>query len=159
MTDDANAASDVVPAKKRKSGVPTGNAGEYFVMGELLRRGYDAQLADRNTAEYDVLAGPRSAKDLQKVQVKTVRAAPWFVRSADFQGERAQRITIYVLLGSEDAKKPVRFFITRNADLAAFVHRPEGWPVSAFMPLKAMLRFEDNWALLGSPGQWEVKTA
>jgi hypothetical protein len=24
--------------KKRKSGIPTGNAGEYFVMGELLRR-------------------------------------------------------------------------------------------------------------------------
>src|SRR5215467_10838926 len=35
--------------KKRKSGIPTGNAGEYFVMGELLRRGFDAQLADRNT--------------------------------------------------------------------------------------------------------------
>ena len=31
--------------KKRRSGIPTGNAGEYFVMGELLRRGYDAQLA------------------------------------------------------------------------------------------------------------------
>jgi hypothetical protein len=27
------------PHKKRKSGIPTGNAGEYFVMGELLRRG------------------------------------------------------------------------------------------------------------------------
>ncbi len=33
----------------RASGIPTGNAGEYFVMGELLRRGLDAQLADRNT--------------------------------------------------------------------------------------------------------------
>lgn len=35
--------------KPRKSGITTGNAGEYFVMGELLRRGFDAQLADRNT--------------------------------------------------------------------------------------------------------------
>jgi hypothetical protein len=43
------------PKKKRRSGIPTGNAGEYFVMGELLRRGYDAQLADRNTKGYDVL--------------------------------------------------------------------------------------------------------
>ncbi len=30
---------------KRTSGIPTGNAGEYFVMGELLRQGLDAQLA------------------------------------------------------------------------------------------------------------------
>jgi hypothetical protein len=29
----------IEPQKKRKSGIPTGNAGEYFVMGELLRRG------------------------------------------------------------------------------------------------------------------------
>jgi hypothetical protein len=39
------------PPKKRKSGIPTGNAGEYLVMGELLRRGFDAQIADRNTKD------------------------------------------------------------------------------------------------------------
>ncbi len=31
--------------KKRESGIPTGNAGEYFVMSELWRRGFDAQIA------------------------------------------------------------------------------------------------------------------
>lgn len=46
---------EAVGKKKRKSGIPTGNAGEYFVMGELLRRGFDAQLADRNTKGYDLL--------------------------------------------------------------------------------------------------------
>ncbi len=149
----ANVTTSSTPAatKKRKSGIPTGNAGEYFVMGELLRRGYDAQLADRNTAEYDVLAGPQSAKDLQKVQVKTVRSAPWYVRAADFQGERAQRITVFVLLGSEKADKPVRFFIARNADLAGHVHTPAGWPSNAFMPLRAVLGFEGCWPLLGTP--------
>jgi hypothetical protein len=45
-----------VKTKKRKSGIPTGNAGEYFVMGEILRRGFDAQLADRNTKGYDMKA-------------------------------------------------------------------------------------------------------
>lgn len=48
------------PAKKRRSGIPRGNAGEYFVMGELLRRGNDAQLADRNTKGYDLLVGRSS---------------------------------------------------------------------------------------------------
>jgi hypothetical protein len=45
--------------KKRKTGIPTGNAGEYFVMGELLRRGYDAQLADRNTKGYAAMGRRR----------------------------------------------------------------------------------------------------
>jgi hypothetical protein len=54
MTD---AAQQPKPKKKRKPGIPTVNAGEYFVMGELLRRGHDAQLADRNTKGYDLLVG------------------------------------------------------------------------------------------------------
>src|SRR5258707_14862106 len=48
-------ATKKTPKKKRKLGIPTGNAGEYLVMGELLRRGFDAQLADRNTKGYDIL--------------------------------------------------------------------------------------------------------
>jgi hypothetical protein len=120
-------------------------------MGELLRRGYDAQLADRNTAGYDLLAGARGANELQKIQVKTVRSPPWYVRSADFRDEKAQQITIYVLLGSEKADKAVRFFITRNADLAGHVHTPAGWPTNAFMPLRAVLEFEARWSLLGKP--------
>ena len=59
-----------------------------FVMGELLRRGFDAQLADRNTEGYDVLAGSAEKASLRKVQVKTVRARPWYVKTADFKGER-----------------------------------------------------------------------
>ena len=53
----AKTTGSIASPTKRRSGIPTGNAGEYFVMGELLRRGYDAQLADRNTKGYDVLIG------------------------------------------------------------------------------------------------------
>jgi hypothetical protein len=69
------------PKNKRRSGIPTGNAGEYFVMGKLLRRRYDAQLADRNTKGYDVLVGRPADKALRKVQVKTVRTQPWLSTS------------------------------------------------------------------------------
>jgi hypothetical protein len=75
----------ITPPKKRKSGIPTGNAGESFVMGELLRRGYDAQLADRNTKGYDLLVGRPEDKGLRKVQVKTARAQPWYVKTASFE--------------------------------------------------------------------------
>src|SRR5258708_30916090 len=85
-----------LPKKKRRSGIPAGNAGEYFVMGELLRRGFDAQLADRNTKGYDLLVGRPEDRSLRKVQVKTVRAPPWYVRTASFKGELLDQETIYV---------------------------------------------------------------
>jgi len=53
--------------KRRKSGISSGHAGEYFVMGELLRRGFDAQLADRNTQGYDLLVGWAEDSTLRKV--------------------------------------------------------------------------------------------
>lgn len=135
--------------KKRRSGIPTGNAGEYFVMGELLRRGYDAQLADRNTAGYDLLVGRHSDFALRKVQVKTVRAQPWYVKQSMFEGEALSQITIYVLLGGEHAALPVRYFVVRNSEVADQVATPKGWNANAFMGLKAIAPYEDHWEALG----------
>lgn len=140
-----------IATKKRKSGIPTGNAGEYFVMGELLRRGFDAQLADRNTQGYDVLVGTAAELTLQKVQIKTVRNQPWYINLGHFENEFLDRITIYVLLGPPNGKKPVRFFIARNTDLADHVHRPPDWPKNGFMPLKAVEPYADEWGIFGSP--------
>jgi hypothetical protein len=144
----------VGPAKKRrKSGIPTGNAGEYFVMGELLRRGYDAQLADRNTKAYDLLVGHPEDKHLQKVQVKTVRMQPWYVRQSSFEGELLDQVTVYVLIGKEDADQQVRYFIACNRDVAAEVSVPSTWKDndSAFMMLKSLAPFEGRWSALFKP--------
>ena len=134
--------------RKRKSGIPTGNAGEYFVMGELLKRGYDAQLADRNTKGYDVLVGLEKDKELRKVQVKSVRDSASVRKCRRLQGDSVVQTTIYVLVGSADSKKPVRYFVAKNSDLVQYVKQPAGWRSSAFMPLKALQQFEDNWAAL-----------
>jgi len=133
--------------EKRKSGIPTGNAGEYFVMGELLRRGFDAQLADRNTKDYDILVGLPSDKILKKLQVKTVRSAPWYVKNASYSDDLADQLTIFVLLGDEKAKKQVRYFITRNSEVAGHVHYPQNWKNNGFMPLNAIKEYEDRWEL------------
>lgn len=134
--------------KKRRSGIPTGNAGEYFVMGELLRRGYDAQLADRNTRDYDVLVA-RPGELMRRVQVKTVRQQPWYVTLAHFT-ELADQVTIYVLIGQEDCRHPVRYFITTNGEVAEQVLIPPGWAErgSGFMKLTDVQPFEDRWELL-----------
>jgi hypothetical protein len=140
--------SNQKPQKKRKSGIPTGNAGEYFVMGELLRRGFDAQLADRNTKDYDILAGLPTDKVLKKLQVKSVRSAPWYVKTASYTDALADQLTIFVLLGDEKAQKQVRYFITRNSEVAGHVHHPEDWKHNGFMPLNAIKEYEDRWDIL-----------
>lgn len=136
--------------QKRKSGIPTGHAGEYAVMAELLARGFDAQLADRNTRGYDLLVGKAAneAETMKKVQVKTVRAAPWYIRQDDFREPLLDRITVYVLLGGEDRTKSFRFFIARNCDLADKVHVPNKnrlWRDLAFMNMDAVKAHEGKW--------------
>jgi hypothetical protein len=131
--------------KKRKSGIPTGNAGEYLVLGELLRRGYDVQLADRNTKGYDVLIGNATDKTLRKVQVKTVRSGAWYINTSQFKGDSLDLVTIYVLLGPESSKNPVRYFIVKNRDVESFVERQPGWTVTAFMSLKNIAQHENRW--------------
>lgn len=149
--------SDAVPAepalpppkRKKKAGTRTGNAGEYFVMGELLRQGFDAQLADRNTQGYDLLVGRIEDEFLRKVQVKTAKSGSWYVKLADFEGKALERITVYVHIGRPGGKKPIRYFIASNRQLAPFVKRQEGWRSNAFMPFKAVEGYEGKWDILG----------
>ena len=54
--------------KKGKSTL-TGNAGEHYVMAELLRRGIIAGLTPRNTPDYDILA--TKGEKTVKIRVKT----------------------------------------------------------------------------------------
>jgi hypothetical protein len=152
----ANLMADIVllVKQRRKSGIPTGNVGEYFVMGELLRRGYDAQLADRNTTGYDILVGGPSDQQLRKVQVKTVRAQPWYVKQAAFVPGHPVPVTIYVLLGPPDATAPVRYFIAPNAAVARDLHVPANgkWNENGFMALKSLLPYENEWECIFDHG-------
>jgi hypothetical protein len=106
MTD---AAQQPKPKKKRKPRIPTGNAGEYFVMGELLCRGYDAQLADRNTKGYDLLVGRSTDLALRKVQVKSGQC-PLYPRKRTLDRSRrmsakGQKATLELRPGARDRSK------------------------------------------------------
>ncbi len=106
-------------------------------------------LADRNTKGYDLLAGAQNDPVLKNVQVETVRAQPWFVSRSSFQGERMNQFTVYVLLGSEEGTKPVRYFIAKNRDLAENPHYPPNWNEHGFISLKALAKYENQWDELG----------
>jgi len=128
--------------RKRKSRVP---AGEDLVMGELLRRGFEAQLSDRKEHVLLVQAGASAPKP---VQVKTAHSTPWYVRRASFDGSAADQVTVYVLVGLEGGIKSARFFVTRNSDLAAQFRQPPTSNPVGFIDAKLVEKYDDNLEIL-----------
>lgn len=55
----------------KKNNISTGNAGEYFVAGELERHGYTVAVPMSNTKDFDVLAIDRDSYKQFAIQVKT----------------------------------------------------------------------------------------
>lgn len=53
----------------------TGVAGEYFVAGELSRRGYIASITLRNTRGIDILAASEDGRRTAAIQVKTYQGS------------------------------------------------------------------------------------
>ncbi len=66
-------------AGKIKGGLGTliGNAGEYYVMAELLKRGWIAALAARNAPDFDILATKDGRVVKIRVKTKTEQFDPW----------------------------------------------------------------------------------
>jgi hypothetical protein len=64
-------------SKLSRGSTLTGNAGEHYVMAELLKRGVVAALAPRNAPDFDILAtnGRKTARI--RVKTKSERARGW----------------------------------------------------------------------------------
>jgi hypothetical protein len=133
--------------RKRKSSAPAESAGEYLVMAELLGRGFDAEFAGPGSRGYDLLVWSSDSSP-QRIQVRTVQLAPWYVRRSSFIGSRANHVTVYVLLGVERRVKSPRFFVVKNSDLAAQVRQPPNWKAFGFIDAKTVEKYEDNWRIL-----------
>lgn len=54
-----------------QNNISTGNAGEYFVAGELERRGFTVALPMSNVRDFDILAINRTTYEQFAIQVKT----------------------------------------------------------------------------------------
>jgi hypothetical protein len=97
-----------------------GNAGEYYVVAELLKRGVVAALAPRNARAFDVLATKGNHMARIRVKTKSEQWDPWqwvakkdgsiFLELAD-----ENDFTILVNLASDRAK--LAFFIIPTAIL------------------------------------------
>jgi hypothetical protein len=120
--------------------------GARVVMDELLRRGFNARLADGATKKYDVLIGPGSPP--KPVHVRAVHVGPWYVRNSHFVGAGANQVTVFVLLGLEKEPNCARFFVTRNSDLEASLRQPPHWQEFGLIDIEAVKEYEDNWEIL-----------
>ncbi len=133
--------------RKRRSRIPAGPAGARLVRDELLRRGFDAQLAARYTKKYDVLVGLYGSPP-KPVHVRTVHVGPWYVRSSHFVGAFAHQVTIYVLIDVEKNPNCARFFVTKNSDMETEFRQPPNWRKFGLIDIAAVEQYEDNWDLL-----------
>ena len=136
--------------KKRKSRMPAGQAAARLVMVELVRRGFNARLADRATKDYDILIDLNGSPP-KPVHVRTVHVGPWYVRSSHFAGAAANQVTVYVLLGIDRKPNCARFFVTRNSDMATRFRQRQSWAEFGFIDVEAVEQYEDNWDLLNTP--------
>ena len=139
--------SETTERRKRKSSIPTESAGKYLVMGELLARGFDVEFARPHSRGHDLLIRS-SESSPQRIQVRTVHSAPWYVRRSSVVGSRGDQVTVYVLLEVERPVKRPRFFVVKNCDLAAQFRQPPNWMTFGFIDVQMVQKYEDNWDIL-----------
>jgi hypothetical protein len=107
--------------RRKRKYVSAESVGKQLVMGELLRRGFDAEPAGSSHEKHDMIVRVRGSRP-KPIQIKTVHSTPWYVRRASF-AKHADQVTVYVLLEAETAK-PARFFVVKNSDLSAQFRQP-----------------------------------
>jgi hypothetical protein len=86
------------------------------VIGELLRRGFEAQLPEFGSGKHGLLARIGDSPP-KLIQVKTVHSPPWYVRQKSLVGRLGGQVTVLVLLGIRGGTDPGRFFVVKNSDL------------------------------------------
>lgn len=99
-----------------------GIAGEYFVAGELSRRGYIASITLRNTMGVDILASSQDAVWQVAIQVKTNHHdKPEWILTAKAESDHAENLFyIFVNLKGEGLRPD--FYVVPSTVVAEYTH-------------------------------------
>ena len=86
--------------------ISTGNSGEYFVAGELERRGFTCAVPMSNTKDFDILAISRETYNQYAIQVKTTsyKSKEWTLgkKNEDLIGDNI----VYVFVSLNELDNP-----------------------------------------------------
>ena len=99
---------------KAGEGSLIGNAGEYYVMAELLKRGVVAALAPRNAPAFDILAtrGKRTVKIRVKTKSQQYRVWQWVVKKdGSIFRDLSQDDDFTVLVDLAEETKDLKFYV------------------------------------------------
>jgi hypothetical protein len=97
-----------------------GNASQFFVAGELCRRGYTAVVTLGNTPNTDILCSNRSGTKFAHIQVKTFIPGNKTC-SVGVKAEKDFGANFFWILGGiplPDSSKPFEYFIIPSSELA-----------------------------------------
>lgn len=127
----------------------SGLAGEFFVAGELLRRGIQPGVTLGNAKAIDLFAHRGDTGQTFVVQVKALRGNNVFPINPD----KIVREHVWVFVILNKPRIPVRYFIIPGSEL---VDHPEKFkwlhdPKFPGIELSEVAEFEDNWAVFGCP--------
>ena len=140
----------------------TGAAGEFFVAGELTKKGYVASITIRNTKGIDVLVSSEDGRTTRAIQVKssTGKNKAWIL-SQKAEDEFNDNL-FYVFVNLKDSSERADYYIVPSKFVADFVKSSHSSWLS--LPSKSgklrkdtsMRKFEDpdqryleKWELLG----------
>ena len=81
-----------------ENNVSIGNAGEYFVAGELERRGFTVAVPMSNVKDFDILAISRTTYKQLAIQVKTTNKKDWILdkKNEDLTGDNIFYVFVYL---------------------------------------------------------------
>jgi hypothetical protein len=139
-----------------------GVAGEYFVAGELSRRGYIASVTLRNSKGVDILASNQEATRQVGIQVKTNQyAKPEWILNEKADTYYADNL-FYVFVNLRDDRLRPDFYVVPSKDVAQYARsthkewldapgkkgqRHKDSPIRKFRDPEG--RYLDKWGLLG----------
>ncbi len=108
---------------KEGKGTTIGNAGEYLVVGELLKRGVIAAPAPRNNPGFDVLAtnGSRSLNIRVKTKTQASNSWVWMCRKKDPERNIFRNLgdkpDVTALVDLKDEQTPPEYYIVPTLEL------------------------------------------
>ena len=124
----------------RGTNIRTAIAGEFFVAGELSKRGWIATLTAKNTPDCDILAARPTGDTHARIDVKTRSGRyqyAWRPGKVRMSGERD--FVVFVDLGNED-ESPWYWIVPAATAQRLFVGEQ--------IRLKDVEQFRDRWELL-----------